>query len=438
MKRVMLLAVAVLIVSFGMASLSYAQATQVDSLIQLLIQKGTITKEEGDKLKGQIAYSEKTIREDNLKRDLPTWVQDMKLKGDFRVRHEYSRRKDAGSNDFDRDRGRLRWRLGVDTNINDKVQLAVGIASNGGDGKNSSGTATTTGTNFSPRSNNESFQNTFAKQAVVLNYAYATYLPNDKLSLLAGKMINPLWEPWEFLWDSDITPEGGAVQFNYPILGDSLKLASTLAFFQIDEITGNEADPFMMVFQGGVTGIIKDKVDYKILGSYYDTSNITKTLLANRSATNTLNPTVATQYAYHYNTYGVGADIGMNDPFGENFPVYIPRVGLFGEYMYNPNPTQNKTAYMMGGYIGNSKVSGFKTWKLTSGYKYIGKDAFLDVFPDSDFYGGSTDVKGHETLLEIGLAKNVSFAFDWYSTERIKRFTRQPETLWQTDINFKF
>ena len=433
-KRVGSLLAAILMIG-NSQSFAATPATQVDALIKKLIEKGILSEKEADQIKGEIVADEKTIRETNNKTDIPQWVQDLKLKGDFRIRHEWSHRSDG--TDVDRNRGRLRYRLGLETKINDKVLVAVGLASNGGDGKNSAGTATTSGTNFSPRSNNESFQNAFSKQAIVLNYAYAQYMPNDKLTLTGGKMLNPLWEPWEFFWDTDITPEGGAVQFNYP-LSEKLKLVSTLTAFQVDEISGNEADPFMFVAQGGVQGKAGEKVDYKLLGSYYNTDNITKTLLANRSATNTLSPTIATQYAYHYNTYGGGMEMGMNDPWGEKFPIiYIPRVGIFGEYMYNSDPPDKNAAWMAGGYLGNSKVSGWGTWKIISAYKWIGQDAFLDTFPDSDFYGGSTDAKGYETMLEVGLAKNVSFAVDYYRTERIKT-TKAQESLLQTDINFKF
>ena len=412
-----------------------ATTTQVDALIKKLVDKGILNEKEAEQIKGEIVSDEKTLREANNKVDIPQWVQDLKVKGDFRLRHEWSHRND--STDIDRNRGRIRYRLGLETKINDKVLIGIGLASNGGDGKNNSNVGTTTATNFSPRSNNESFQNAFSKQAIVLNYAYAQYTPNDKLTLTGGKMMNPIWEPWEFLWDTDITPEGGAVQFVYP-LNDMAKLVSMISAFQVDEISGNEADPFMFVTQGGVQGKMGKKVDYKLLGVYYNTDNITKTLLANRAATNTLNPAISTQYAYHYNTLGGGFEVGMNDPLGEKCPMlYIPRVGVFGEYMYNPDPPDKNIAWMAGGYIGNSKLSGWGTWKITSAYKFIGQDAFLDTFPDSDFYSGSTDVKGYETQFEFGLAKNVSASIDYYRTERIKTSKAQ-ESFLQTDLNFKF
>jgi len=61
---------------------------------------------------------------------------------------------------------------------------------------------------------------------VVLNYAYANITLISNLKLTAGQMKNPVWEPMEFLWDSDITPQGGAVQVNYKV-NEMLSLIGT-------------------------------------------------------------------------------------------------------------------------------------------------------------------------------------------------------------------
>ena len=143
------------------------------------------------------------------------------------------------------------------------------------------------------------------------------------------------------------------------------------------------------------------------------------------------------QYAYHYNTFILGADLGLNDPFGEHLPIYIPRIGLFGSYANNPNPENKNVAWMLGTYMGNSKVNAPGAWKITTMYRYIGADAWLDALPDSDFYSGATDVKGYKNILEIGLSKNVSFQINYYRTERIKAAKAQESRL-QADLNFRF
>jgi len=192
----------------------------------------------------------------------------------------------------------------------------------------------------------------------------------------------------------------------------------------------------MYVAQGGIEGNVREKMYYKLAGMFNGMDNILKTPLANRSSPAT-NTTSAGQYVFHYNTAIVGAELGYNDPFGEKFPIYIPQIGVFGSYADNPDPSNQNVAWMLGGYMGNSKVDSRGTWKITSMYRSIGADSFPDVFPDSDFYGGATDVKGYKNILEIGLAKNVSLKINYYRTERIKA-TKAPESRLQTDLNFRF
>jgi hypothetical protein len=67
----------------------------------------------------------------------------------------------------------------------------------------------------------------------------------------------------------------------------------------------------------------------------------------------------------------------------------------------------------------------------------LGSVAWMDVYPDSDRYSGLTNVKGHEVILDIGLAKNVSLGLDYYRSEAIKG-AKLPESVFQADVNFKF
>ena len=128
MKKI-ILAVMAGFVLLGFSQQSFAAPmTQVDALIKKLVEKGILTQDDADKIKGEIIDDEKTLREKNAKSDLPQWVQDMKLSGDLRVRYQDSRRHTEDSSDVDRSIGRIRARLGLDTKINDTVKVGIGIA----------------------------------------------------------------------------------------------------------------------------------------------------------------------------------------------------------------------------------------------------------------------------------------------------------------------
>ena len=74
---------------------------------------------------------------------------------------------------------------------------------------------------------------------------------------------------------------------------------------------------------------------------------------------------------------------------------------------------------------------------MTYQYVNLGKDAFIDAFPDSDRYGGATDAEGHEAIVEYGLSKNVTLGVDYYYARRIEA-AANPEHLVQADLNLKF
>ncbi len=421
MKRIIL--VAVMIGSlFVNQSFAAKPDTQVDALIRKLVEKGVLTDSEATQIKDEIVSDEKVIREDNMKKDIPQWVQDMKLQGDFRLRHEWSKRND--SSDQYRSRGRIRYRLGIETKINDTTKVALGLASNGGNS----------------RSPNQTFTDTFAKSAINLDYAFAQWSPrvDGSIVLTGGKMKISFWEPSDLLWDTDLTPEGGAANLRMKI-NDNLKVFTNLGAFVLLESAADQTDPFSYVLQPGIELKLGEKSDLKTVFTYYGFSHgANKSVLSNRSSPTT-NTVVGGKYSYKYDAFSGGAEIGFNDPFGENFPVYIPRIGLIGQYIHNPDADDEGSGWIAGSYIGNSKVSGKGQWKATMTYRSLGRDAWLDVLPDSDFYGGATDVRGYEGILELGLTKNVILALDYYRAERLSSVTtKAPESVLQTDLNFKF
>ncbi len=419
MKKILNITLALLLTA-GSPVLSFADVSQVDKLINKLVEKGILNKEEAMDLKQEIAADEKIAQEEAVKQGLPDWVKNAKLSGDFRLRHEYTR---SNSNDVDRSRGRIRYRLGVETNVNDQTKVAAGLASNG------SGTGTTGGN----RSTNTTFSNTFDKTPVVLDYAYAEFTPYNWLKLTGGKMKIPFWEPGDLLWDTDITPEGGALAWNWQ-LNNSLKLFTNVDAFVLDEqsTAGSdpESDPFMLILQPGFEWKPNSNVDYKFAFGYNSFDNGAKQTLDNRGSTNTV---TGGRYDFTYNTIFLGHELGLNKPFG----LPIARLAAIGEFIHNPDPDDNNNGWLAGVYFGDKKVAGPNQWKMSWTYRSLGKDAWLDALPDSDFYGGNTDVRGLEGILEYGLAKNVWLALDYYRTERITA-NKAIESILQTDLNFKF
>jgi hypothetical protein len=440
-----------------------------------------LTDQEAAQLKGEIASHEQESQQNTFKSLLPDWLNTIKLTGDMRLRDQYQRISQAkgspNSNRLGYNRGRVRARLQLEDQLNDKLKVIFGIAT---DGENGAGLGNPRSNNLTFGGNNDPSENGFNKPEAVVNKAYAIYSPTSFLTLEGGKMDNPLWEPASLLWDPNITPEGGVIQLQKKV-NDYITPFSTNAWFiladgsptlpntQVLTSAGNAStsgfltDPYMFVSQNGIKGNLTEKVYYKTAVSYYGVNNPNHVAFGNRpsstsSPTNNTNSTNANGTAYTYSYYLIGGtgEVGINDPFGELLPspLYVPQIGVFGQYFQNQDPSHNNAAWMMGGYAGSSQLNGWGTWKIQSYYKVLERDSWLDIFPDQDDYNGATDTFGWRTELDIGLAKNVWFTFSWYHMNVYKYIPNlsdtvtgsgstaysgsAPENLYQMDLNFKF
>ncbi|MFM7275160.1 MAG: putative porin, partial [Gammaproteobacteria bacterium] len=141
------------------------------------------------------------------KRDFTTfqqlagWTANTRLTGDMRVRNDYidiqDERKNGGR---DKDRQRLRARLGAITQVNPEVEVGIQIAS---------------GNSADRRSSNQDMDSYFDKKALWLDLGYIDYHPVavPGLKVFAGKMKQPWLAVGDVAWDGDINPEGFAAQY---------------------------------------------------------------------------------------------------------------------------------------------------------------------------------------------------------------------------------
>lgn len=398
------------------------KAGEVDVLVDKLVEKGVLTPTEGqiilDETKNDVA---KQIAESRSS-TLPLWVQNTKIKGDFRLRNQYEKKHLSAEG---RSRGRFRYRLEIESKITNQVRVGAGLASGSSD----------------PRSNNQTFENSFDTPDIRLNLAYAEYAPTNWAKIIGGKFKRDayLWQTTDMVWDSDINPEGGSISLTHPLIGKLDGFVNS-GVWTIDEIDGNTGftntdhqDPFLVYVQPGVK-YENNKVDATLAGILYNYSGVKGMSLENGKSTNTLTGTVL---KYDYDAGGVSAELGVAELFG-GLPMKIDeRIAIFGDYIDNPDPSSQNVGWSAGMKFGNKKVGDPKTWQARYMYVYLGKDAVLDILPDSDRYGGSTDIKGYEGILEYALKKNIILGLDYYQTQRIKA-VHNLEHLIQADLLFKF
>ncbi len=422
MKK-LLLCLLTLGLSLGLVTSSFATSTQVDSLIEKLVDKGILTKSEGVELKAEIASDEKMLREENMKQSLPEWVQKMKLKGDFRLRYQFEKRHLTTE---ERNRGRVRYRLGMEIEPVKDVKVGAGLASGGDD----------------PRSTNQTLENSFQHPDIRLDYAYAEWAAAPWAKMAGGKLLRPdyLWAPTDLLWDSDINPEGGALHLEHNLFPNVDGFLNNGIYIIDENSTVDKADPFLYYTQGGLK-YKNDMLDATVAGIYYN-FNAVKGSCPNWSAGTNTGITAVTSTGgctgalkFDYDSVGAAAEFGISRTADSEFP--IERIAAFGDYIHNFDPEMGATGWAAGIKLGDKKVDNKGKWQLRYQYSWLGKDAFVDFTPDSDRIGGSTDTFGHEVVLSYGLNKNVHVDIDYYHDQKIKAAKNSNDVM-QADLNVKF
>jgi len=415
---------------FAGAAPAFADS-QVSVLLDKLVEKGVLSPVDAQIIE---ADTQKKTSEEMAKgtaSGVPEWTQKIKMKGDFRMRYQH---EEIGESALQRDRIRARLRLGVQAKVTDGVEVNAGIA---------------TGSDGDSRSTNQTFENSAAKKSLWLDYAYGKIRLIDGLNVYGGRITRKevLWCPTDLLWDSDINPEGAALTYNLPI--GPVEAFTNVGAYVLSErnsATDTQTDPFMFVVQPGAK-LTLGKTETTAAVSVYHNAGAQKRSLSNGKDTsgsyNTLVGGAGTGLKYDYNVINPNLEFGINNPFGDEFEL-VKYVGMTGDYVVNPDPSTKNKGYAVGASIGHKKVEDKKQWSLGYIYKRLEKDAWLDIFPDSDSYNGNTGVKGHKVSAAIGLAKNLTLNLAYYNMGLIDkvvssgRQTDKRQDLYQFDINWKF
>jgi hypothetical protein len=427
--KIFFAAIVVLIMMIVSAPAAKAMG-EMDVLLEKLVEKGVITPMEARIIQDEtVAYMAKD-RADSQSYSLPSWVENMKLKGDFRLRYQYERK---GKEIQSRSRGRVRYRLGIESKITENVKVGAGLASGSDD----------------PRSTNQTFDNSFDTPDIRLDYAYGQYSPIPGIDIIGGKFPRTsfLWSPTDMLWDGDINPEGGSVHAEKYVVKNTKGFINTGVWILEELESGNTSivqdgsennpDPFVNYVQGGIKYKQEEKetgaMDATLAAIYYGFHGVQGVDFPFSKDTNTKEG--GTYLTYDYDSFGFSGEFGIGDPF----ELPLERVAIFGDYINNIDPNTENIGWAAGIKFGAKKVGKKGQWQGKYQYAWLEKDAILDIFPDSDRLGGGTNVKGHEAIFEYGLMNNVVLGLDYYYSDNIKgRSATTDEHLIQSDIVLKF
>jgi len=391
----------------------------------------------------------------------------------------------------DRERARLRARIGTDIMLGDGFNAGVRVA---------------TGSDNSPTSLNQTLGGSggnFSKYAIWLDRAFVSYDagPGDgeELVFLLGRFDNPFFST-PIVWDNDVGFDGLAVRGKVRI-NDCATTFFSAGYFPVYNTDFNFAsnqpskfestDKWLTGLQAGIDWKITDDLKFKFGVAYYDFNDISGKLsdpyipltsgdagntdttrpgFAQRGNTymalrNIDNSTAANDFGnlYQYQYYGLASEFRNLVLTGKlEYDRYDPvRVALLGEFTQNlafdsaeinSNAVNNRSAAngnSVGAFdggdiawnvelqVGKPAMEKFGDWQGYFGYRYVESDAVVDGFTDSNFGGGGTNVQGFTLGSMMAVSPAVWLGVRWMTSDEVTGPPLKADIL-QFDLNAKF
>ena len=396
-----------------------------EALLRKLVEKRILTEKEAREIREEVAAEEAAPRpsgqvvvqpapEPPVKKQeeqgIPEWVKTWKWAGDLRLRYELQRREPA----VDRDRGRFRLRFGFLAKPWDLMEVGVRLA---------------TGASGNPVSTNQSFSNSFDKKEIFIDRAYVKYTPWNWMGLIGGKMDIP-FNTTQTIWDSDVTPEGAAVQVKSPFASPIRPFASAGAF-QVSELNSDAGDPAVFGLQlGSEVKLPWAGWSWTPSVGYYDFTSIQGTTVANVTNAPSGNTTVtegaARKFQYDYDLLTLISRLSTPPLFGRP-------ITLTAEWDHNGEASDNNGAWSTGLEVGKITEK-LGSWKAFYLYRRLESDAAFGAITDSDWGEGGTNRKGQRMGLTVGLAKNLTADLTYTRTDEIDGAQAEVDTF-QIDAN---
>lgn len=408
---------------------------------------------------------------------MPAWLDRIEFYGDLRLRaqedsfasdndipanlNDTTRNMNLNNATVDRNRLRVRARLGADVKVNDWL---VG------------GLQFVTGLQTTPLTPNQTEGIAQGKYIFGLDRAFLKATPTPWLMVEGGRFANPFFST-DILFDPDLAFDGFAATF-MPKLTDSLTSFTTVGAFPIEEIESSDInkarDKWLYSLQTGLKWQAPNKSTAKLAVAYHDYKNVEGQ--SNSNAINDFDATVPVFRQRGNNTFdidelngGVSAagarTIALASKFEQiniigqidflNFdPVHVT---LTGDYVKNIGFDKNEIlrrtgrlyeeetdAYQVKLDVGTNAFTGARheeikkdDWQISLAYKRLEADSVLDGFTDSNFRLGGTDAKGWALVGNYAFDKNAWVGARYLSADTVsgKDFSVD---VFLIDLNAKF
>lgn len=255
-----------------------AKAEAASTVIRVPYIPENVKREIREQLRQEVVAQAKTEQWGDVNA-VPEWVGRLKWSGDVRLRYQgdlFADGNDPGTNFLgepyglgsnsnpintagDRQRLRVRARLGLDAKVTDAVSAGFRI---------------TTGNTTDPVSTNQTLGTDFNKYTLVLDRAYIKAQPWDWLSVSGGRIPNPFFST-DLVWDDDLNFEGLAATFRPWSRSDlSAKPFFTMGVFPLREVessaTNLAQDKWLVAAQAGLDWKMDVDTRWRFGLAYYD------------------------------------------------------------------------------------------------------------------------------------------------------------------------
>lgn len=414
-----------------------------------------VKREIREQIRQEVVAQAKTEQWGNVNA-VPEWVDRLKWSGDLRLRYQNDlfAANNAPGIDFadepyglgsfpnyintqeDRERYRIRARLGLSAKITDYVSAGFRI---------------TTGDLTDPVSTNQTLGNGFNKFSLVLDRAFATVQPRDWLSITGGRIPNPFFST-DLVWDDDLNFEGVSATLTPWVQSDSdAKPFFTVGAFPLQEVqtspTNRARDKWLYAAQAGLDWKMNASTRWRFGLAYYDYRNIAAvpddvpfdflydyadSVLKSRQKGNTRYRVAPNDRS---DLFGLAADYSLVNltaavDLAHFEPVHVildgdvvKNIGYDAAQVNSRLVSGPQAARTLGWQsrltVGWPSIQNQGDWQVFMGYRHLERDAVLDAFADSDFRLGGTNSKGFFVGGQYGLDRNSWLSAKWLSADQI-------------------
>ena len=332
------------------------------------------------------------------------WIDTADWNGDLRLRYEGI--DEAGQ--VERNRFRFRGRFGFASELSNKLQFSVRLATSDGN----------------PVSTNLDFGGGFSSKDIAIDRVFITWNALNNLDIAVGKMGRPWFRAGgnSLLWDSDLNPEGVHARWS------STMFFVNLGAFAVDERSASD-DSLLHSVQAGLDQRFSEKSRLVFSAAYFDYTNTigNPPFFRGRAKGNSVD--AAGNFIFDYKILEISTEYSgvVND-----WPISV-----YGVWAQNTAVDIQDTAIAVGVTAGNVDAAG--KFQVAYAWYDTEADAVMGIFTDSDFGGGNTDSRGHFIKARYGLTENIALSGTFIISE-IEMFRNNPHDYdrVQLDIEFLF